>query len=231
MKRACIFDLDGTLANTLESIAYCANRAIATVGLGPNPVENYKQYAGDGAPEMLRRSLRAAGDKKLEYFERVQKEYAAIFAKDCMYHVEPYAGIREALAALKERGVYLAVLSNKPHARTVDVIETLFGAGYFDDVQGMIDEASRKPSPVGALAIAERAKAAPGDCLYVGDTNTDMQTGKAAGMYTVGVSWGFRERSELTAHGADVVIDEPLQLLQLIDIKNNQGEYRNEETI
>ncbi len=212
MYKACIFDLDGTLADSVESIAYSANRAIGKYGFPPNPVENYKMYAGDGAPEMLKRSLLDAGDKELKYFALVQAEYKRLFETDCMYHVVPYDGIVEALKQLKEAGVYIAVLSNKPHSRTVDVVESLFGKGYFDEILGMTDEATRKPNPVGAFAIAEKFGVKSSECMYVGDTNTDMQTGVAAGMLTIGVTWGFRQREELEENGAHVIINSPLEL-------------------
>ncbi len=219
MYKVCIFDLDGTLADSVESIAYSANRAIGKFGFSPNPVENYKRYAGDGAPEMLRRSLRDAGDEKLEYFDRVHEEYRILFEKDCMYRVVPYDGIRECLRALKAAGISITVLSNKPHQRAVDVVEALFGKGYFDMIQGMRDESTRKPSPKGALQIAEALGARPEECVYLGDTDTDMKTGKAAGMYTVGVTWGFRSRKELEENHADQIIDRPQELLKLIEEK------------
>lgn len=212
MYKACIFDLDGTLADSVESIAYSANRAIVKYGFIPNPVENYKMYAGDGAPEMLKRSLLAAGDTDLEYFPLVQEEYKRLFEKDCMYRVKPYNGIVDALEALKKAGIAIAVLSNKPHDRTVDVVESLFGEGYFDHVLGMKDESTRKPNPAGALAIAEAFGLEPAQCMYVGDTNTDMQTGVAAGMLTIGVTWGFRSREELETNGAQRIIDHPMEL-------------------
>ena len=164
---------------------------------------------------MLRRSLRDAGDTALRYFDGVHREYKRLFEKDCMYHVNPYPGIPEALEALKKMGVLIAVLSNKPHFRTVDVVEGLFGKGYFDLIQGMTDEATRKPDPRGALLLAEKAGAKPARCMYVGDTDTDMQTGNRAGMFTIGVTWGFRTREELEKNQAGCIIDHPMRLPEL----------------
>jgi len=155
MFKACIFDLDGTLTDSVESIAYSANRALEMCGLKPNPVESYKQFAGDGVDEMLSRSLIAAGDTKLEYLEQVQEYYRDLFAKDCMYHVKPYDGIVELLKELKDKNIKIAVLTNKPHARAVDVIETIFGRDYFDIIVGQSRHINRKPSPDGALIIAD----------------------------------------------------------------------------
>lgn len=214
MIKAYIFDLDGTLADSVESIAYSANRAIAECGFLPHPVENYKQYAGDGAAEMLKRSLLAAGDVKLDYFEQVKMRYKELFAQDCMYRLKAYPGIDEMLDELKRQGMKIAVLSNKPHDRAVDVVETLFGEHYFDYILGQTDRIKRKPSPEGALYIAKCFHVLPKECVYVGDTNTDMITGNEAGMHTIGVTWGFRDREELKNNHANLIIDSPLELLK-----------------
>ena len=211
--KVCIFDLDGTLADSVASIAYSANRAIGKFGFAPNPVENYKQYAGDGAAEMLKRSLLAAGDTKLAYYEQVQKEYKVLFAQDCMYQVKPYDGICEMLEGLKKKGLKIAVLSNKPHERAIDVVEALFGKGYFDTIVGQSDNRKRKPDPEGALYLADMFAVKPEECIYVGDTNTDMLTGNRADMFTVGVTWGFRGREELKEFGAHTIIDKPEELI------------------
>ncbi|MBA4689016.1 MAG: HAD family hydrolase [Candidatus Galacturonibacter soehngenii] len=219
MFKACIFDLDGTLTDSLESIAYSANRAIAAFGFAPNPVEAYKHFAGDGADTMLERSLIAAGDVNLEYIEPVKQKYKELFQKDCMYLVKPYEGIVELLKILKEKNIKIAVLSNKPHNRAVDVVETLFGKDYFDIIMGQSKHIKRKPSPDGALIIADELGLLTSECIYIGDTNTDMITGKSANMFTVGVTWGFRDRQELEANNADYIIDSPLQLLEIEDIQ------------
>ena len=214
--RAVIFDLDGTLADTLVSIAHSTNRSLARLGYPALPVEDYRYYAGDGAKELLKRALRASGDEACENLKRIEPIYAEIFETDCMYQVHPFEGIVETLKELKARGIRLAVLSNKPDARTRDVIASLFGEGLFDYVQGQTDEIRRKPSPDGALKIAEIFGVRPEECMYCGDTNTDMKTGTAAGMYTVGVLWGFRDREELVENGAMELAERPQQLLELL---------------
>ena len=129
--------------------------------------------------------------------------------------MKAYPGIPEVLARLKEQGAKLAVLSNKPHENTVNVIEKVFGPDLFDLVQGQSELFPRKPAPDGALYLAESLQAAPEECLYIGDTGTDMKTGKAAGMYTVGVLWGFRDRQELVRDGADCVIADAAELADI----------------
>jgi len=133
-----------------------------------------------------------------------------------MYKVKPFDGITELLAALKDRGIKNAVFSNKPHAQAVEVIGDLFAPGTFDAVQGQMDSLRRKPFPDGALEIAGRLGVRPEECLYFGDTDTDMQTGTAAGMFTIGVLWGFRPKEELLEHGAMALICKPLDALELL---------------
>lgn len=219
MYKACIFDLDGTLTDSVESIAYSANRALQECGLKPNPIESYKRFAGDGVEEMLIRSLTAAGDTKLENLEQVILKYREFFAKDCTYQVKPYDGIVELLKELKDKNIKIAVLTNKPHARAVDVVEAIFGKDYFDIIIGQSKHINRKPSPDGALIIADELGLLTNECIYIGDTDTDMITGKAANMFTVGVTWGFREREELEVNNADFIIDTPLQLLEIEEIQ------------
>lgn len=210
--KAVIFDLDGTLLDTIKSIELCGNKALKEYGYEPIPREKYCYFAGDGAKELVCRMLRERGDEELKDLDKVYEKYCEFFQTDCLYQVDPYEGIPELLEKMKEAGMKMAVLSNKPHGRTVDVIEKFFGKGYFDWVQGQKDGLPKKPSPKGALEIVEKWRMDPKDCLYVGDTDTDMKTGKSAGMYTVGVLWGFRNRKELEENGADVIIEKPKEL-------------------
>lgn len=217
MKKAVIFDLDGTLSDSIASIKYSADMALAEFGYGPFSERQYKYFVGDGAANLIKRALIAGGDEKLSCFEAAFARYREIFREYCMYQVKPYDGIRDLLAALKERGIKLAVLSNKPHANTIHVIETLFGGNCFDVIQGQTDNLAIKPSPDGVFKILRELNLTAGDILYLGDTATDMKTGKAAGAFTVGALWGFRERSELEEGGADAVIGHPVQLLDYCD--------------
>lgn len=220
MIKVCIFDLDGTLADTLESIAVASNEALATSGLGPLPVENFRYYAGDGAKELIVRALKGAGDENLVHFNQVFARYCDIFRKDCTYKVTVFDGMAQTLELLKKREIRLAVLSNKPHERALDVIGALFGADVFDVVWGQKDDVPRKPDPSGALMIAQKFHVAPEECMYVGDTDVDMQTGIGAGMFTVGVLWGFRKRDELEQNHAQAIVSHPKELVALADLKN-----------
>jgi len=216
MKKAVIFDLDGTLSDSIASMKYCGDRALAPFGYGPFPESDYKYFVGDGAANLVKRALKAGGDEDLVHFEEAFALYKKFFADDCMYQVKPYSGIPELLAALKEKGLKIAVLSNKPHDQTIDVIETLFGKGYFDIIQGQKDELPIKPDPAGVFAILKQLNLTAEDILYLGDTATDMKTGKSAGAFTVGALWGFRNRKELEEGHADAIIAHPLELLRYV---------------
>lgn len=216
MKKAVVFDLDGTLSDSIASIKYCADRALKPFGYGPFSEREYMYFVGDGAAKLIERALTAAGDGELTHFEEAFALYKEYFAADCMYQVKPYEGICELLAQLKQRGVRLAVLSNKPHVQTVDVVEALFGRDCFDVLQGQQAGLPIKPDPAGVFAICRQLGLEGGELLYLGDTATDMKTGKGAGAFTVGALWGFRERKELEEAGADALIVHPLELLKYL---------------
>ena len=214
MIKACIFDLDGTLADTLESMAYVANEIMQKYGLKTLLTDNFRYYSGEGADMLMQRALKDAGDKELIHYEEGRRLYREMFAADPMYKVVPYEGMPETLKELKKRGIRLAVCSNKPHPAAVKVIAQLYGDD-FDMVLGQSDAIRRKPAPDGPLMIAGKFGVRPEECMYVGDTSTDMKTGKAAGMFTVGALWGFRDREELNANGADLVAEHPTDLVKI----------------
>lgn len=220
MIKACIFDLDGTLADTLESMAYVANSIVQKFGLKEQPVDNFRYYCGEGATVLMKRCLLDAGDKELKNLEEGQRIYREMFAIDPMYKVEHYEGMPETLQILKKQGIKLAVCSNKPHPAAVKVIAQMFPQ-MFEIVQGQSEEIPRKPAPDGPLKIAEAFGVKPEECLYIGDTKTDMQTGKAAGMFTVGALWGFRDKEELLQNGADVLIEKPVELQKLCEVQED----------
>lgn len=214
-----MFDLDGTIADTLESIAYSANKTLVACGLEARPVEEYKYYAGDGADVLVMRALKAASnsvEQAEELYSKAREIYREVFVDACMYHVKPFDGIIEMLDALKNQGIKIGVLTNKPHARGVEVVTELFSEGYFDCIMGQKEGVPKKPDPSGARLMLEEFGVSPEECIYVGDTNVDMQTGKNTGMFTVGVLWGFRERDELVNNKADAIIEHPLDLLKYV---------------
>ncbi len=214
--KACIFDLDGTLTDSVKSLAYSVNLTLKDLGYESQPEERFKQFAGDGSSVLLERALQAAGDTALVHKEEAIRIYDGYFSKYSMYQVKPYEGIVETLKALKEQQIKLAVLSNKADTEAVKVVETVFGRDTFQIVRGQRDGVPRKPDPQGAIMIAKELQVPVSECLYIGDTNTDMKTGNKAGMNTVGVTWGFRDRKELEENHAKYIIDFPKELLALL---------------
>lgn len=214
--KACIFDLDGTLTDSVKSLAYSVNLTLKDLGYSPQEEEKFKLFAGDGRKMLLERALKASGDDTLEHLDEAVRIYDEYFKEYSMYQVVPYEGIVETLTSLKEQGMKLAVLSNKPHLQAIRVVTEVFGEDVFDIIRGQQEQVPRKPDPTGALLIAEEWKISTKECLYIGDTNTDMQTGNGAGMNTVGVTWGFRDRKELVENHARYIIDHPRELLTLL---------------
>lgn len=218
MYRCCIFDLDGTLVNSIYAIQKSVNMTLEHFGMEPISVEETKMYAGDGYKKLMERSLMAKGDEKLTRYEEALKLYSENFKQVCLYRVEPYDGVREMLEFLRAHKVKIAVLSNKPHARAIDNVEGVFGKGYFDLVMGEQESRGirRKPAPDGVFFCAKELGVDRKECLYLGDTNTDMKTGQAAEVDTVGVTWGFRDRAELEAFHPAYLADHPSQIVQII---------------
>ena len=216
MYKACIFDLDGTLTNTLESLTYSVNTTLEELGLSSITWQQCRAFVGSGPRPLLEQSLKAVGDQELVHIEQAVEIYARVFKEGCMYKVEPYAGIVELLAALKEKGLRLAVLSNKPHMQTNKIVEKFFEEATFDLVEGLKSDVPKKPDPTAALIIAEKLGVSKEECVYIGDSDTDMLTGNNAGMLPVGVTWGFRDRDVLVEYGAKYLIEHPEELLDII---------------
>lgn len=215
-KKAVIFDLDGTLTDTLKSIWKSANLALSDVGLPPFEIDRYRYFVGDGAGELVKRALIADGDTDLIHFDEMAESYRKHFEKYVNYEVRPYEGIGDLIGVLKEKGILLAVNSNKPQERTVTVVEENFGKGTFDILVGQSDERARKPAPDGVFYIMEQLGLTKDEVIYLGDTCVDMKTGKSAGVYTVGALWGFRDRQELEENHADAIIAHPMELLKYL---------------
>ena len=217
MKQAVIFDLDGTLTDTVGSIAEAGNRLLALRDYKPQPVDAYRYFAGDGAKTLVLRLLTAAGDPHPECsLPEALKQYMDIFSETCTHNVAPFAGIPELLRELSDRGVRTAVLSNKPHPMTLDVVHTFFGPDVFTVIQGQTAQIPPKPDQTGVQHILQKLNLSAADCLYVGDTNVDMDTGRNAGIDTVGVLWGVRDEAELRAHHATYIVSQPLAILDLL---------------
>ena len=214
--KACIFDLDGTLTNTLESMTYSVNLTLKEMGLSQITKDQCRMFVGNGARVLIEESLKVSGDPKASRIEEGMKIYGLIFDQICTYHVTLYEGIPEMLKALKDRGIHLAVLSNKPDRQTVKVVKEIFGDNIFDYAQGQKDGIRRKPEPDGVWYLMEQMQVSKEECLYIGDSEVDAATGKNAGLKTIGVLWGFRDRKTLETAGADHLIERPEELLQFV---------------
>lgn len=216
MYKACIFDLDGTLTDTLESLSYSVNATLKELGLGTISDAKCKAFVGNGARRLIEQSLQEAGDTQLVHVEKAMEIYGRIFKQYCTYHVAPYDGITDLLQELKGMGICLAVLSNKPHAQTVDVVKTFFGEGVFTKVYGQREGVPRKPDPAAVHGILEELHVKQKECLYIGDSEVDMKTGCAAEVAAVGVTWGFRTKEVLVENGAHYTIDRPEELITIV---------------
>lgn len=214
--KACIFDLDGTLTNTLESMTYSVNLTLEEMGLSKITKDQCRLFVGNGARVLMEKSLKAAGDTDASRIEEGMEIYGRIFDQNCTYHVTPYEGISEMLKALKDKGIHLAVLSNKPDRQTVKVVKAIFGEELFDYAQGQKEGIRRKPEPDGVWYLMEQMHVSKEECLYIGDSEVDAATGRNAGLKTIGVLWGFRDRKTLETAGADDLIDRPDELLQFV---------------
>lgn len=216
MIKLCVFDLDGTVLDTVHTIAYYGNSALSKNGIEPIDVEEYKYFAGNGAVNLIKRALRFRDRLTDETFQKVFHDYDTAYNADTSYMSKKFDGMQETLDSIKAMGIKMAILSNKPHFATTGVITSLFGEGYFDCVYGQREDVPIKPDPTAVLQILAELNAKPEECLYIGDTGTDMKTGKNAGLYTVGVLWGFRGKEELLENGADITIEKPQELLNCI---------------
>ncbi|MBS7297955.1 MAG: HAD family hydrolase [Eubacteriales bacterium] len=211
MIKLVIFDLDGTLLNTLPTIAYYGNKALSEYGLPAIETERYKTLVGNGRDLLIHRMLAETGNDTPELYQKVGKVYDAAYEADQLYLTEPYGGIEELLRSLKEKGVRLAVLSNKPDNVVKPIVDKMFG-GLFDEVWGKRSDYPVKPAPDGAFEICRIVGVSADETAFVGDTYVDIETGKNADLLTIGVEWGFRTREELKKAGADFIVEHPLEI-------------------
>ncbi len=208
-----IFDLDGTLADTLDDIASALNTALRSIGRPEAPRDVVRTWIGDGLPTLCRRAL---PDVDAETLQRFILTALDAYRRHPLDHTTLYPGIRELLDELHRRGVPMAVLSNKPHELTVKTVAGLHIGDRFRVIRGYVSEAEKKPSPTAALAIAGDWNLAPASVMFVGDSTADVATALAAAMEPIAVTWGFCSREQLAAAGATCFIDHPSQLVALL---------------
>jgi phosphoglycolate phosphatase len=213
--KAVLFDLDGTLIDTVDDIGDAANRVLSNRKFPTHSISTYRLFIGEGVRMLLTYAL-PEEDRKKELITACLKEFIEDYRYNYNVKTKLYDGIPELLDILTLRGLKLAVLSNKPHPITKDCVEFFLSQWDFDVVLGQIDSIPRKPDPQGALEVAQRLAIPPSNFIYLGDTAIDMKTAVSAGMFPVGVLWGFRSLKELKENGARGLIDAPMQLMDII---------------
>lgn len=214
--KAVVFDLDGTIMNTLDSLAYCSNEVLKVFGKPPIETEKYKYFVGNGAGKLVERFLEHSNLSVKEHYKQAKQLYMDIFSGHKNYKVMIYEGLYPVLSELKRRGIKMGVYTNKPDKEANAILNTMFGEHFFDEIRGDRNGKQLKPDPYAVIEWSKKWGINTEEILYLGDTDTDMQTGRAANAYTVGVSWGFRDKMELLKHGAYDVIDEPSWILNYI---------------
>ncbi len=220
--KCCIFDLDGTIINTIHALTYTTNLVMAKFGLRALSEEEMMRIVGDGYKMQIKRSLIACGDSELENYEAALSIYKELFAKTCLYQLEPYEGMRELLDRMKKAGMKLFIFTNKPHERAIENVEFVYGKDYFDYILGEQDGLPKKPDPKGVHIILDKFGFTKEQCLYMGDTNTDMKTAIAAGVDAVGAVWGFRGEEELASFSPKYMAQMPLDVAALIGLEGQE---------
>lgn len=215
MIKLCIFDMDGTVVNTINTIAYFANGAMQKYGLPSIPTDKYKILVGNGAKILVERMLKEVGAAD-ENFADVFEYYNTTYDNDFMYLTEPYDGIINMLNELKTAGIKTAILSNKPDVTAKKVSDSLFGNELIDLCYGAREGKALKPDPESVIEIINLFGVKKEECLYIGDTATDIKTAKNAGLFSVGVLWGFRDEKELREAGSDVIISDPQKIVDMV---------------
>lgn len=219
MIKAAIFDFDGTLADTLDALREGVNMTMEYYGFPLHTNEDIKRFINNGAKELVRRSLPEDRRDDEAFVEEALAKYNECYEKVYLHTDRAYDGIPEAIKSLRARAIKIAVLSNKPDRFTKALCKNLFG----DDIDLAIGAGvfPRKPDPAGPLSIASRFGVLPCECVFIGDSDVDMKTARAAGMTALGVSWGFRARDVLVSAGADHIADAPSDIIKTIERKND----------
>ncbi len=213
--KAIIFDLDGTLLNTLDDLGNAVNRVLLGMGFPVHALDEYRSFIGDGVEKLINRAL-PEQNRNEDTLRTCLKAFREDYHKNWNVSTRPYKGIPELLDALKERGLKVAVLSNKPHDTANLCVAELLPRWRFDAVLGHRDGTPHKPDPSGALEISKRLNIHSEEFLYLGDSGVDMETAIAACMFPVGALWGFREAEELEESGARALISQPMEVLNLL---------------
>lgn len=211
----CIFDLDGTLINSLTDLGNCTNEALSIHSLPIHPLKNYKKFVGNGVKNLIKVTMGScSNDEKL--FNSVYKTFCMLYNEKCLNETRPYDGITEMIANLKLKGVKCCILSNKTDDFVSRITSALFKENDFDLVWGKKNEYPTKPSPDSLLAMLKQLSCPAEKCLYIGDSDVDVITAQNAGVSFCGVAWGFRGTDELIYNGAKTVVTKPYEINKLV---------------
>lgn len=213
MKKTVIFDLDGTLLDSIEDIASSMNKVLESLQLPTHKIEDYKHFVGGGVDILVDNAL---NNKSKEIKDEVIKRFKVEYDGKLHSKTLPYDGIYELLDELKKLDINLAVLSNKPHEFTVSYVNHFFKNYNFKEIHGQKKDVPKKPDPKAALDIVKCLDSSCENTYFIGDTKIDMQTAKSANMTAIGVLWGFRDEKELRDFGADFIVSNPLEILKII---------------
>lgn len=214
MFKLCVFDLDGTLVNSLEDLAYCTNIALEKFGLEKQPLDRFNKFVGDGVPMLIKRAM---GDN---FTEDLHKSLISEFNEQYKLHYAdktmPYSGVVDLLKTLIDNDVKIAVLSNKPDNFTKKIVSTIFKSITFSKVQGKLEGIPKKPDPTALNNLITEYSICKEETLYIGDSNVDVYTANNAGVKVCGVTWGFRGKNELKAAGADYIVDKANEIEKIV---------------
>ena len=214
--KAAIFDLDGTLINSLEDLADSANAMLESYGFPTHPVEPYKYFVGNGSRKLIERCLPKEKANDPTFVDEALERYKNIYAKHTQDKTHVYDGILEMLNELKKRNIPMGICTNKHQSAAEDIVNAMFPAGMFQSIMGDQPGLPRKPDPKKVLMIAQKFGVQPKEVAYFGDTSVDMDTARNAGFLPVGVLWGFRPKEELIEHGAKVLLETPMELFEKV---------------
>ena len=215
MYKCVVFDLDGTLVNSLDDLADSVNKALEINGLPTHPYDAYKYFVGNGRAKLIERAMGDAS-KDEELKAKVTKDYDDDYIIHCLDKTKPYDGIVEMLKSLKQNGIKINVLSNKPDEFVKNMLDKLFDGIEFDIAWGKKAQYPTKPDPSSVLALLDELSVDKNDCLYVGDSNVDVITARNAGLDFCGVLWGFRTKEELEGEGAEITVSSSDELYRVI---------------
>lgn len=212
--KAAIFDMDGTLVDTLADLHDSVNEMLAHYDFPRRTLDEVRNFVGNGAKKLIIRSLPA---DKGDFVDEALSFYNECYARNCLNKIKPYDGIIKFLAALEAKKIPLGICTNKQHFAAVKIAEKTLAPIKFGYISGDEPNQPRKPNPTRALEGAKKFSVAPEDVAYFGDTTVDIQTAKNAGFLAVGVTWGFRPLSELIDSGAEIIVDNPQEILTRIN--------------